>query len=180
MVENYIDFGEYLIPYKKKFKIWDEGISKAIKPEDWYLFQRIVKEYNVKSVLEFGCGLSTFLWQAMGLRLTTCETNSTFMKRVLDLFNSHFQQSSKAYWINWNNKTFPNTISPADWSVDLAFIDGIDPRDKQIEVASLAAKRVIVHDGYTKPTPSFIEQYLENWIEIPVDSVRSRLFVKEV
>lgn len=175
-INNYIDFEPYLRVYKQKF-----NIAKAIRPEDWYLFQKIVEDYGVESVIEFGCGLSTALWKKMELNTISLETDSIFMAKVILFFEKNSEllgNRNNLVFNHWDNIDPPNNELWNAYQFDLAFVDGIDPRDRQIELAKAAAPIIIVHDGYTKPTPSFINDMLSDWIEIKVNSVRSRLFLK--
>lgn len=56
---------------------WENGGGFALR--DWlWVYRKVIQAYQVETVLEYGCGLSTELMVAVGLRVLSLETQSQF------------------------------------------------------------------------------------------------------
>lgn len=124
-------------------KIYREWLSKTHEPQHprhlreprWLELIKVINNYQVKSVLEFGSGISTILFSKMGLKVLSMETDDAYMRYVAsyNLPNVTFQLH--------NNKE----INIED-HFDLALVDGILPREPQLKVALEHAKIVAIDD----------------------------------
>ena len=77
---------------------------KALKIEDWDVLKDIVEKYNVKSVLEFGAGISTVLLQDMNIKVTSIESNADYLAKLDPLLSNAIdvQLWDNKYDINFN------------------------------------------------------------------------------
>ena len=119
--------------------------DSSIFEEDWTLLKKVIDEYGVKSVIEFGAGLSTVLFNDLGLKVVTFENDER--------------------WIDSVKKLNPNVDiriwDRQDYDIkehfDMAFVDGpaawgpmLFGRRNSIKAASEVADIVLVHDA-TRP-----------------------------
>ena len=139
---------------------------KAIKKQDWEILRQTIDTYGVKTAIEFGAGLSTMLFEEMGIKTTSYETEQLYIKKLQPLLRTKVYQ--------WDNK---KDLKPK--KVDLAFIDGELPRDKQAEIARQVADIVIVHDGHKRQCGHKASSYFADWEEVPNETRLSRIFVRK-
>ena len=112
----------------------------------WHTLYKVIRGHNVKTVLEYGCGVSTEMMLAIELDVTSLETQQDY------LLGDGKDQCGNVILC-----TYP--LFPAfDRKFDLAFIDG--PGAREFEVARKAPERtqsavhaikyadlIILHDG---------------------------------
>jgi len=141
-------------------KFGDGSISK----EDWKGMKQVLRPHY--KILEFGAGISTKLLAEYGCTVTSFETSRKW-KRIVEA------ECKDVNIILWNNRDWPAWIEKSHF--DLAFVDGVEPRDWQFELASRVADRILVHDGARKQEIELCKKYLSNWKEKPI-SGRCRYF----
>ena len=163
-----IEYKPFYEKFRAKFNT-AKSIFVSFCKIDGQLLQRLVRQYNVKTVLEFGSGLSTILFDRLNLIVTSFETDAEYMADVDRMCAGNIT------FYTWDNQHLPIKL-PA---VDMAFVDGADPRQRQINLAAESTRVMVIHDGYTRPTPKVIENCLFDWREIKVNSRRARLFIKK-
>ncbi len=154
----------YLQTYQACF-----NAQKSIKHDDWQLLCELYQRYDIKRVLEFGCGLSSMCWDYMGVKTDSYETDKKYMAGVQALC------SNRITFRYWNNHEINNGLKGV---YDLAFIDGIDSRIKSIEIAKDITDKIIIHDGYSPPQRAWLADNMQGWGEVKVKSKRARLFIK--
>jgi len=132
--------------------------GSCITETDWKFIKSVLERYNVKSVLEFGSGLSTRLFIENGYKVSAFETNQTYFDHI--------------------NKTVPNIAGSVTlWDgtyldiggrFDLAFVDGpsawkpsVGSREVSTRIASEHSDLVIVHDCNRAPELKWQETYLK-------------------
>ena len=79
-----------MIPPKRPLEL--EGIhvpvdvmswgGTSIFEEDWQFIQQIIDDYSVKSVLEFGAGLSTIIMNELNLKVVTLENSQVWFDKI--------------------------------------------------------------------------------------------------
>jgi hypothetical protein len=111
--------------------------------DSWKALYTIIKEYDIKTVLEYGCGVSTELMMAVGCKVLSLESQGAYA------------QIPEANIMGYNYPEFP----VLDESYDLAVIDG--PGAKEFEVRGIQPERtysakhaikyakryIYIHDG---------------------------------
>jgi len=149
-------------------------VAYAIKTPDWLAIQVVLKRESIRSVLEFGAGVSTKLFAEEGLEVVSFETRQKWVDDVQ-------AECPAATLVKWNNVDFPTIWLKRRF--DLAFVDGQSPRDGQALVAKLLSNRVIFHDGYHAGpwnVAKFIEDQnlMDDWKEVPIGGT-CRYFVRQ-
>lgn len=123
-----------------KFIKWENG--GGFGRSDWSLLYKFIRDYEIESVLEYGCGLSTELMLAVGLRVTTIETRSEYADipeaSIIVAPYPHYPELHCDY--------------------DMAFVDGPGAyefeaagkkpeRTQSVKHAALYANYIYMHDG---------------------------------
>ncbi len=80
---------------------------------DWRFVMDIIRKYDVKHVLEYGCGLSTELMVAMGLDVISLETQEQFA--------DVYRVAGFNVWLCDYDEGYPDL---GEACFDLAFVDG--------------------------------------------------------
>ena len=127
---------------KEIYSLW---LSKSpdlryLRPRRWDDIKKVIIEYGIKSVLEFGSGVSTLLFDNMNLRIVSYETDSNYMEFTKSLC------SPNVVFKLWDNKSVL-----IDDFYCLALVDGILPRTYQLEIALKHAKFIAVDDFKDSP-----------------------------
>lgn len=126
-----------VIEFARKFFNCPQVITKL----DWDMLRDAVQEHRIKSVLEFGPGLSTCLWAINGCCVDTFETDPKYLFRVQtwvectpakDLVTFHLWENTDNHYIH------------GQW--DLVFVDGAQPRDLQVKIAKQYGKYICIHN----------------------------------
>ena len=128
-------------PWNDKVKEWGfEWGGGSITDRDWMFILSVIKNYGINSVLEFGAGLSTLLFNETDVKIITFETDINWIIKVQEI-NS---DCNVAEWDNAkvNLKEFEK--------FDLAFVDGPaggSNREVSTKIASKNADIIIIHDA---------------------------------
>lgn len=119
--------------------------NTSIWEDDWKFIQQIINDYSVKSILEFGAGLSTVILNELKLKVVTYENSQEWLDATKKL-------NHKADIRLWDGVNLEANVFEEKF--DLAFVDGpraygskIFGRQKSIELASKLADIVVVHDA---------------------------------
>jgi len=99
------------------------------------MLSKAISERNVKTVLEFGSGLSTLLMDNLRLSIDSYDSEKSYIDKVKALC------SESVRFHLWNNRDLEVTNK-----YDLAFVDGGLPRVKQGEIAFSCSDLVAVDD----------------------------------
>jgi len=131
--------GKYAIP-------WGDY---AISQNDWKFIKGIIQENGVKSILEFGAGLSTLLMSEL-VEVTSYETDKAWIENIEKLARGNGHPERMLNIVKWDGKKEPKGLG----QYDLAFVDGPKGkvnggigREMSIKLASEHAKRIIIHDA---------------------------------
>jgi len=147
----------------KKYGFQWDGAS--ITDKDWIHIKALLEKYKVKTILEFGAGLSTLLMGSVVEEVHTFETQPGWIKKVKDLADE-----KKHTFYSWDpTKEFvPPSVLPKRF--DFAFVDGPsggENREWSIKAAAELADVVIVHDAGRAPERKWQAKYLEAGFEGP-------------
>ena len=130
--------------------------QRSIRKNDWLQIKKFIRERNVKTVLEYGCGLSTELMELEGLQITCLET--------LDYWADLFKKLTSANIIVYK----PGHIPELGKKFDLAFIDGPQSGNRctQIKHAKRHSDFLYFHDLEQTDAQSrgpIAEKLMEGW-----------------
>lgn len=124
----------------------------TISEQEFNIIDSIVKKFSIKTVLEFGPGVSTYVFIKNQCKILSIENDIEFLeknkKRFIDYNNIEFFLNDQANIINLKNK-LDNQI------FDLCFIDGPRADGEQYKLfnridsyimAYLNSKYILCHD----------------------------------
>ena len=143
-------------PWNDKVKKWSfEWGGGSVTDRDWMFILGVIRNYNIKSVLEFGTGLSTLLFNDLGMKIVTFETNVNWITKVQEI-------NSMCDIREWDGKK----VNLEEFTeFDLAFVDGPpggSSREFSTKIASENAKIIIVHDAGREYEKQWQEKYIKN------------------
>ena len=135
----------------------------CITDMDWEFLRKTCDQYDVKTVMEFGPGLSSFLLTDRGMGVVSFETRDNWMESLIgkgasDKFDLHA----------WNGKVLN---LGDDVHFDLAIVDGPPggpSREMSTKIASERADIVLVHDAGREYEKKWQDKYLKEGFEGPV------------
>lgn len=118
--------------YQEWFSITND--PRYLRPKRWAELRWVIENFDVKTVLEFGAGVSTLLFTSMGCKVDSYETSLEHARMV----NANCPGRPVTLWDNENLVVSKH--------YDLALVDGIQPRTKQMDIALFHADIVAVDD----------------------------------
>jgi len=128
----------------------------SIVPSDWKLLDKITDQFNVKRMVEFGCGVSTQHFDKKKIRVHGYEAMDKIKDRVE-------KQTHNAIIKKWDGKTPP--VINGDFQ--MAFIDGPmygknrEPSYKAVK--NSAINLVACHDSSRAEDQKWIKKYFGKW-----------------
>ncbi len=155
---------------------WGGG---SITDRDWLFLMDIFKTYNVKSVLEFGAGLSSLLMASKVDRVVTFETQPGWIKKIQDLA----EPDGKNHVFQWDGKTIDIKTDEFKDAFDFAFVDGPaggQSREFSTKYASELCDLIVVHDAGRVWEKKWQEKYLsENYDMVSKGGHRCHFWAKK-
>jgi len=143
-------------------KGWDDKIKKSgfewggneVTTKDWDFLLTVLKNYKISSILEFGAGLSTLLFNDLGMKIVTFETHADKITKVQEI-------NSMCDIREWDGKK----VNLEEFEeFDLAFMDGPPGgknREFSTKIVSENAKLVIIHDENREWEKKWQEKYIK-------------------
>jgi hypothetical protein len=124
----------------------------SVTTRDWEFIKDTIKENNIKTVLEFGAGLSTLMFKDLGIKVVTYETIPGWIEKIKKL-------NPLCDVRLWDGKQLELTET-----FDFAFVDGPSgggQREISTKIASELATTIIIHDAARKEELMWQEKYLK-------------------
>lgn len=147
---------------------WGGG---CITDQDWDFIKNTIEKNNIKTILEFGAGLSTLLMMELGLKITTYETNQGWIDKI------------KSLNPDCNIRLWDGNSEIDLMPYDMAFVDGPAGgvnRELSTHIASQCATVVIVHDAGRTYEKMWQDMYLKGRFSGPgKGGHRCHLWVKD-
>jgi len=137
----------------KEKPIWN---AMSITANDWEVLKGFISMNNIKSIVEFGAGVSTTLFDQAGVNVVSYETIPAMVEKTKE-------KTPNAEFIIWDGKTPPEIKE----RFDMAFIDGPhggknrEPSYKAI--AESAVDIVACHDAMRQEDRQWIDKYFKDW-----------------
>lgn len=129
---------------------WGGG---SIREPDWDVIKEAIIKYKVKSVVEFGPGLSTVLMTPLVNTIVGFETNQDYIDRLL----AELPDANVRLW-DGKDAEVPEA--------DMVFVDGPaggQNREHSFRLAAASADLVIVHDAGREWEQAWAERYLQGY-----------------
>ncbi len=142
-----------IVPSQEKVKYGMEFGGGCLTQEDWDFIKNTIKENNVKTVLEFGAGLSTLLLNELPIKTVTYETYDGWIDKIKKL-NPNCDVRL------WDGKAIDNVEK-----ADLVFVDGPASganREFSTKIASEVSDLIIVHDATRPDELKWQEKYIKD------------------
>ena len=153
------------------YNLWFSTVSNLtyFRSRRWKYLKEFILSNNIKSVIEFGSGVSTLLFDSLNLNILSIETNKPYMNLVSNLC------SPKVRFKLWDNKSLD-----IQESFDLSFVDGILPRLEQLKYAIKHSKFVTV-DDYIANDEKQLDLLLSNFTRVDLFAAPLGIFIpKEI
>jgi hypothetical protein len=151
---------------KEIYKLWLVKVPglRYLRLDRWEEIKKVIFDQNVSSVLEFGSGVSTLLFDNLGLKVLSYETDPKYLRSVEPLC------SPGVTFKLWNN-----CLAVITDYYDLALIDGILPRTTQFE-ESLKHANIIVIDDFDEELKNLFLPKLASYKRIDSQSTVLAIF----
>jgi len=161
------------LPEKFGFDKWG---GSSITDRDWLFIKNVIEDNKIKSILEFGAGLSTCLMNTLVKDMVTYESVPGWLNKFRQKYanlNLNIRQ--------WDGKTSTNVDLKRTY--DLGFVDGPaggKNRNISTKIASELCKIVIVHDAGREWETKWQEKYLvPTFTHVKNGGHRCKLWVKK-
>lgn len=132
--------------------------AMSITQDDWTTMEKVIKDFNVMDITEFGAGVSTELFSRLGMKVTSYETS-------LDQIQISKKQTPNAEYVFWNGKQTVKLNGS-----QLAFIDaphgGVNREYAYKSVYESQIPIVICHDQHRPEDRQWVRKYFKNWTKI--------------
>jgi len=128
----------------------------SITDRDWLFIKDIIKDDKVKTILEFGTGLSTLLMGSLVDKIETHETIQSWIDKIKSMADP-----TKHVFKIWDGKN----ANLGNKHYDMVFVDGPpggENREWSIKYASEVSDIVIVHDAGRAEEQKWQTKYLAN------------------
>lgn len=128
--------------------------AMSIVPKDWDLLKSTIEKYGVKNLVEFGAGVSTQLFDSIGVKVRSFETMS-------EVISETERRTSGVTFELWDGKAIPKI------SGNMAFIDGPhggknrEPAYKAVAESSIPI--VACHDVSRAEDRVWVDKYFKDW-----------------
>jgi ADP-heptose:LPS heptosyltransferase/glycosyltransferase involved in cell wall biosynthesis len=171
-------FFDNIVKEKKVFSIpkpddIDEALLKkygfewgggCITDRDWLFMKDVVRENNVKNIVEFGVGLSSLLFASIVDNVVSFETQEGWIKKIKDM------ATEKNHIFHWDGENLAiDDFIEEGHKFDMAFVDGPAGsmnREWSTKLGSELADIVIVHDAGRQGEKKWQAKYLEPTYEL--------------
>ena len=96
-----------------------------------------VNKYKVRTVIEFGSGISSLLFDNMNMKVVSLETDEKYMNWVAGFCSDNIS------FYHWDNDKLPKGIPH---TYDMALVDGCLPRRPQLDHAKIMTDLICIDD----------------------------------
>jgi len=166
------DGSEDIIDMTKVYFPTERPKDSMITYTDWRLLWQSICDHSVKSMVEFGPGLSTEILDRLGIKLTSYETKESLLAK-------YKEQMPNVDFVLWDGK---HTID-INGQYDMAFIDGpFGGENREFSYKSVAesgVKIVACHDSNRKADKVWIDKYFADWKKGGENPLKTGLLVLE-
>lgn len=159
--------------------------GEEIRDDDWVFIRDTIRKHNVKTCLQFGSGLASFLMASEGVRVDSYETVLTRKMKC-----DGMRGGLPINFLSWDGKSDIGSVAwPSDLDIepirkyDMALVDGPpggSNREHSTRIASMNADIVIVHDADREWERKWQDKHLKGGFDGPEKGGhRCHLWVRE-
>jgi hypothetical protein len=143
--------------------------NRSIWKNDWMVLKKFLKKNNIKTVLEFGSGLSTELMEMEGIKVTCLETLKWWADICRKVINCEIIDYKKDKEIPEINKKF-----------DMVFLDGPQSGGRQLEInyAKKHSDYIYFHDLDAQRLPIIKKEMKGRGYPIDIESYKGHFYKK--
>ena len=167
-----LDGTEDVIDICKEYFPVERPKDSTITYTDWRLLWQTICDKNIKSLVEFGPGLSTEILNRCSIRITSYETHPSILNRLSD-------KMPDIEFVLWDGKQAVDL----DGQYDMAFIDGpFGGANREYSYKSIANSNirfVACHDSNRKADKVWIDKYFGNWKKVCENPLKTGLLILE-
>ncbi len=138
---------------------------RYLRRELWSQLKRQIVLHQITSVLEFGSGLSTVLFNSFGLDVVSYDTNPVY-QLIVKRFNL----------ANVEFRIWDNVVADIKGDFGLALVDGILPRTNQLFYALRHARYVAIDDFTDKESNQGLAPMVEGCLRIDSGNTKLAIF----
>lgn len=149
------------------YQLWHTKTNndpRYLRPLRWKQLKDLILSKGVKTILEFGSGVSTLLLDQLNIKIHSVETDRSYMRTVQSLCSSNIE------FTHWDNEFLQQLRH-----YDLAIVDGDLPRDRQL-IYAIALSDYIAIDDYRKDEKATFGPLLINYKQVNDKSTPLAIF----
>jgi hypothetical protein len=143
--------------------------TRYLRPEGWKQIKEQILLHQITSAIEFGSGVSTLLFNNLGIDLVSYETDPTYL-RFIKSFNL-----ANVKFVLWNNQE--TTIEE---TYGISLVDGILPRTNQLHYAQLHSRYIAIDDFNDPNSNQGLSELLTNYKVIGPSDTKLVIFRKGI
>lgn len=166
------DNTENVINICKEYFPVERPKDSTITYTDWRFLWQFICEKNIRSLVEFGPGLSTEILNRCGIQITSYETHPSILNR----FN---EKMPNVKFKLWDGKQ----VVDLNGQYDMAFIDGpfggMNREYSYKSVANSKIRLVVCHDSNRKADKVWIDKYFGSWKKVCENTLKTGLLILE-
>lgn len=153
-------------PIEDIYEEWPYNI-RYLNKICWDKIEEYIKKYKITSALEFGSGLSTILFNNMGLDVVSYETDPVYLRIIksYNLANVEFRL--------WDNFT-----TDIEGHFGISLVDGILPRTNQLYYAQKHSRYIAIDDFNDDNSNMGLAPMLKGYTRLDDQSIRLAIFRK--
>ena len=155
------------------YKLWLSKTSdhRYLRPNRWNVLSQTIHDHKVKTILEFGSGISTLLFSSLGLKIDSYETDPDYMAFVALLC----YPGTNVKFHHWDNVHLNHDLP----YYDMALVDGTLPREGQLTL-SIKHSNLIAIDDFAGRIENMSLNYLTGYKRIDDSKTIMAIFEKTV
>ena len=141
--------------------------TRYLRKERWDIIKGYIHKHGITSVLEFGSGISTLLFNNLGLDIVSYETDSIYLRTI------------KSYNLaNVDFRLWDNTTAYIKGYFGMSLVDGILSRTNQLIYAQKHSRYIVIDDFNDKDSVAGMLPILKNCNRLDDQSENLAIFRK--
>ena len=148
------------------YKSWPYKI-RFLRYECWKLIKKYLIEKEITSVIEFGSGISTILFNSFGIDLVSYETDPIYLREI------------KSYNLaNVEFRLWDNSITNVGKTFGLSLVDGAMPRTNQLKYAIAHSRYIAIDDFNDENSSELLYPMVKDLKRLDDEKIKLAIFRK--